>query len=440
MRHRLGHFLLLAGLLLCLSGCGFQNTDDLFAIPRTSTAYLKLQDTIKEEIGNAESISPLNGANTQTIQLVDLDHDGQTEAIAFFRDNSAERPLKIAIFKQTDSGDYVLYSKIEGIASEIESIEYLNLVDDHRLEILVSWQATPQLNTLVAYQIEESRPPEQLMRSGYTQYLAFDINEDRKAELLLLNLDSDNSTTNSVSLYMESSGILELNSSAPLSSGIVSLESWESAYLQDKVPAFMVTSKTEDSLLLTDIFVLSDSGLQNITLKAETQRSEETVRNNTGITVSDFNNDGITEIPKPVPIPSNKSDSTDKFWKTIWHQFNQDGEKTEVASTYHNNTDRWYLILPEEWNDVITLKREDHVSRGERAVEFSYWPKGSDAEPKPFLIIYLLTGADQDAHALQNGRFILAEDSEVTYAAEFLPSNWNCGIDQYDLRALFKKL
>lgn len=431
---------MLLGLLLCLSSCGFRNTDDLFSIPRTSANYLKLQDTITEEIGNSDSIAPIDGANTQTIQLVDLDHDNSMEAITFYRENSAERPLKIAIFKQKEPGDYYLYSKIEEAASEIESIEYINLADDHTLEILVSWQVVPQVNTLIAYKFEESQPPEQLMRSGHTKYLAFDINEDKKAELLLLDMDSDKSSPHNVNLYTESNGVLELNSSAPLSSGILSLKKLEAGLLQDDTPAFMVTSDIGDNKLLTDIFILSDSGLKNITMAEEEQQSKDTIRHNTGITFSDFHHDKLLKIPIAEPIPSNNPASTDKFWKINWTQYDKNGTEYKTASTYHNNTDRWSLILPDEWNNVITLQRENHVSSGERAVEFSYWIEGSEAEPEPFLVIYRFTGANRDTHAKQDGRFVLDRDRDVTYAAKFLPSNWDCGIDRYGLLSLFQVL
>ncbi|MFR6379121.1 MAG: hypothetical protein ACLUNZ_04125 [Evtepia sp.] len=63
-----------------------------------------LQARINQEKGNAESIAPLSGENRQAIQLVDVDRDGEQEAISFFRDTSSDTPLTIVIFKQDEHG------------------------------------------------------------------------------------------------------------------------------------------------------------------------------------------------------------------------------------------------------------------------------------------------------------------------------------------------
>ena len=83
----------LMALLLCLtglSGCVFSSVEEMYALPKSSEAYVNLQAKINTEKGNAEYIAPLSGENRQTIQLVDVDGDGVQEAVAFFRDAQAE--------------------------------------------------------------------------------------------------------------------------------------------------------------------------------------------------------------------------------------------------------------------------------------------------------------------------------------------------------------
>lgn len=57
-----------------------------------------------------------------------------------------------------------------------------------------------------------------------------------------------------------------------------------------------------------------------------------------------------------------------------------------MCTTYHNVADGWYLIVPEEWKDQITLRRRDSI--GQRSVIF-YHLEGE--EPTPFLVIYKFT-------------------------------------------------
>lgn len=68
--------LVLAICMLGLGGCMFGNVDEMYALPKSSEAYVNLQAKINQEKGSAEYIAPLSGENRQTIQLVDVDGDG----------------------------------------------------------------------------------------------------------------------------------------------------------------------------------------------------------------------------------------------------------------------------------------------------------------------------------------------------------------------------
>lgn len=430
--------LLLAGLLFCLSGCMFRGTNELFEVPRTSETYQKLQKKIQTVMGNASAISPISGSNTQTVQLVDLDLDGTQEAVAFFRDGSAERPLKIAIFKQQNDGNYDLEAQIEGAGSDIESIEYRDTIGTEELEILVSWQVTPTVHTLVAYSVSNQQVAE-LMRSGYTQYLVADLNQDEKDELVLMQMDNSNPVTNRVEMYVGAEGAMVYHSYAPISEGAVSLQQWEAGFLQDQKPALMVTSEYGENEHITDVFYFAEKGLKNITLDETSRASTETIRHYTGNGPMDINGDGITEIPltKSISGENSVSAGAENFWKIIWKQYNEEGKASAVLSTYHNNNDRWYLELPDKWENVIVLSRLEHTNIGERAVVFSYWTGDSTVLPVPFLTIYRLTGNNRSNHAEQDNRFVLWEDSETVYAAKFIQDSWDCGLDQEELIARF---
>lgn len=85
--------------------------------------------------------------------------------------------------------------------------------------------------------------------------------------------------------------------------------------------------------------------------------------------------------------------------------------------------------------DQITISRSD--SSGIRAVIFSLW-NGQKKAPTPFLAIYKLTGINSSSQAAKEGRFILAEDGDAIYAAEFFESGWNCGLDEAGVRDSFR--
>ncbi len=426
-------------LLMTLSGCLFRGVDELYALPKSSDLYVKLQASIEAVRGEAESITPISGGSTQTVQLVDLDRDGISEAVAFFRNSSAEFPLKIAIFKQNEDREYVSYTTIESKGSEIASIEYCDLTGGKGLELLVSWQMTSTVHSLSAYSIGKGQAAE-LMRSPYTRYVAMDLNQDDKREVLLIQTDSSNPANNKVEEYVGVGNAMELHSSAPLSEGILSLLLWEPGELRDGEPALLVTSEFGENYRVTDIFRSGEGGIKNVTLDEGLRYSATTRRPYTTIVPTDINQDGATEIPLTKAIPGYSQTAADNFWRILWTQYDRNGKAYLQMSTYHNITDRWYLELPGNWDGKITLSRREHTAIGERAVVFSYWEGDLKVPPQPFLTIYRLTGNNRELHAVQENRFILARDSETLFAAEFTQIGWDCGLDENSLKLLFHTL
>lgn len=98
---RLKRYICLVGLLAllaaALTGCGFSDdsVEELFTLPRMAEEYTGLTQELEALITQGyEYASPTGGRNIQSVQMADLDGDGQQEALAFFRMSSDEKPLK----------------------------------------------------------------------------------------------------------------------------------------------------------------------------------------------------------------------------------------------------------------------------------------------------------------------------------------------------------
>lgn len=436
MKKALWSMLFAGSLLLCLSGCFFQSTDELYALPRSPELYVNLQAEIRRVMGSAEFNAPLTGNNTRTIQLVDLNNDGIQEAVAFFRDTSQEKPLKIYIFAQNSEKNYEEYAHIEGAATDVESIAYEDLSGNGNKELVVSWQVSASVHTLVAYSVDQGQTAE-LMRSSYTSYHAMDMNGDGKKEILLMQTDSESLENNRVEYYEFQDGAMERVSVAPLSKGGKEITEYQGGLLSDGQSALFVTSAYGESQQIIDVFTLRQGKLRNITLMENSGQSANTLRHFTGVPVQDINGDGITEIPLTRIIPSYAAVSSENFWDLRWWQYDSNGNATLQLTTYHNNSDRWYLVLPPAWEGIITLNRQENTTIGERAVVFSHWDRTSEKPPEAFLIIYRLTGTSRSSGAEGTGRFLLSEDDDVTYVGELLDSEWDCGLTQAELKTQF---
>ena len=77
MRKR--NMLLLAVLVisLALTGCAMRTVDDLYSPPKRSEEYNDLQIAIDSVMADLQYCAPLSGENQQTVQMADLDGDGE---------------------------------------------------------------------------------------------------------------------------------------------------------------------------------------------------------------------------------------------------------------------------------------------------------------------------------------------------------------------------
>lgn len=431
---------LLTAAFMALGGCYSKSMDELYALPAAPKDYENLQKKINEVIdAGGEPTSPVSGDKIQSVQLQDLDGDGVQEAIAFFR-MSDDTPLKIYIYRQVGE-DYEQAAVIASSGTSINSISYENLDDTPSLELVVSWQISDKVNFLAAYSVNLQRQPGEvveLMRVDYTDFSLMDLDQDGQVELITLQYQAEGG--GHVDYYNFQQGALVLDSTAPLSSGVTSVQERKSGTLKDNVPALFVTSpipSDSENTYVTDIFAVRGGRLENITLDTHTGRSEQTVRYfYNAVGCMDINGDQITEVPQPSELREYKGSSlVTNFWLVAWIQFSLDGTASTLYTTYYNSQDGWYFVLPDQWLGNLTLSRSDMPGGGERGVVFSYWPQGDTlSEPKPFLTIYKLTGTNRQQRAVLPGRFNLqpdgSADEDVIYVALLEQGGWDCGLNE----------
>lgn len=432
MRARLLGLLALGVGLVCLGGCMFGSVEEMYALPKSSQAYVDLQTKINAEKGAAEYIAPLSGVNRQTIQLVDVDGDGVQEAVTFFRDTQSDKPLKILIFRQDERGDYQVSARIEGVGSEIESIDYVELDEQPGMELLVSWQASAAVHTLVGYALPQGQAVE-LLRSGYSRYLTADLDGDGREEIILSQTEGASPHLR-LEYYDGRQGAVTLVNAAALSEGVTDISSWTAGVLEGQVPALFVTSNLEEDLLVTDVLTVGEDGLRNISLDKNTRRSACTCRYAPGVRPGDRNGDGLTEVPMGVPVAAYGESTVDQFWWLDWLHYRADGVGSRVMTTYQSTDGSWYLEIPEDWTGDFAMNRQENAAEGVRSVTFV---RGKGEEAEPFLTIRCLVGGDRAEHAREEGQFILYADNTTVYTALFPESGWDCGLDQEELTLRF---
>lgn len=440
---------------LSLSGCFFQSVDDLYHLPQKSSEYEQLMTQITTVRASLEQTSAgveyaniLSGDNTSTIQLQNLGGAGEVDtAITFFRVPTAENPLKIFFFVLDEEGDYVPYAMIEGQGASILSVEFEDLNGTGKSEIIVNWQNN-QLGVYSLDYVGDSGEgllaiPEatQLLATNHSNYILSDLDQNGVTDLSVVRLDTGG-VNSFVEFYHWAEGAMETHSIAALSAGITSLSSSRANFITGNVPALYVTSNLVDGGRTTDILTLDQGRLSNLTMDLESGMSVgTTLREYINISPTDINNDGILEMPNPVPLPTYTEEeipAPTSFWLIDWTQYNSHGVASEVYTTYHNVADGWYFIIPDHWKGQISVSRDDSIV-GQRTVIFSKWNEAG-SQPTPFLTIYKLTGTNRYTRADLPDRFELGGDSTTIYAASFIDESWDCELDAQDVLQRFHQI
>ena len=405
---RPGAFLLLAALLFCLSGCYSGNIDQYFSLPMASEEYRQLQSLIDEELASgSEYAAPTHGSYRQSVQLSDVDSDGNDEALAFFRDGT--KNPKINIYSAED-GEYRLVLSISGEGSSIGRIDYADLTGDGRMELLVSWQISSGVSVLSVYSLSDWSG-DVLLSTDSTEFVTGDINRDGRDELM--NLRAANSTTYLIDQYTFADGEMPQAATAALSAEISALQRLRMVTLAGNSPALLAESTLTNGDLVSDLFVCRDGSLINLTMNRSTQISE-TRRSYSLVFAQDIDGDGCTEIPYPQQLYSR---GDEVFWSIAWLRYDVSGRTSTVMTTYHCVTDNWYLVLPDGWDVGLTVRRDDSVA-GERAVILSRLR--SDGSLEDYVAIYAITGENRYERSKLENRFVLQEEGATVYAAEIL--------------------
>ena len=435
---------LAAVLAVGLCGCGFESVDNLYALPVLPQEYKDLQSTIgttMSELG-AEYAVISYGSYTSTIQLLDLDGDGEQETSAVFLrvTSGEERPMRVCLFRKGSDNTYRQVHMLSGEGNSINSVTYEDLTGDGIREIIVSWQLSSGVHILAAYNVSGTEVVE-LMSAAYNEtYIVTDLNRDGSGEIIIFQQDITGEGNNLAEYYTYQDSVLTMTSAAPLSNGMKDVSNARAGRLADGRPAVYVTVDMENGKL-TDILVKGENGLINVTRDPEIGASIVTARSYTDVGVTDINNDGVLEIPRPRSLTPLDPESSSTYYLIYWQQFDSDGKGSTNCVTYHSVSDSWYLMLPNGWDaGNIAIARDDSLSsRGERAVVFYYWPDQEEGgEPHKFLTVYRLTGNNRNARSKLAGRTTLYTDSTVTYCAVLDGTVWDCGLDNTVLAQRFK--
>lgn len=405
-------------LLLCLAAVGLtgcSTMEDMYCLPKRSQAFSDLQTAIDRAMGSSLQYSaPRSGDNQQSVQLADLDGDGQEEAILFAR-GSDDQPLKILVFSCRD-GHYELMDTVSAPGSSFDQVEYAQMDGKPGMEMVVGRQISDQVvRNLAVYSFDGSVKLH--MSTNYTRFLVCDLNADRLTDLFVLHPGQEEMSQGETELYYFRDGKLEKSSVAKLSNPASSVHRLMTGNIHGGIPAVFAASLVPDQdSIVTDIYALVDGRYINVSLSNDSGASMQTLRNRY-LYAEDIDEDGVVELPGLL-MPDNPTAmeaSVSEPHVIRWYAMTVHGVEVDKLYTFHCLEGGWYVELPLEVAVGARVIRGDGAGEPDAYIFYRVDPVTGVSEK--LMTIYPFTGSDRAEQALSDNRFVLYRTASVTYAA-----------------------
>lgn len=401
--------LALCATVLALSGCVTMTVDQMYALPKRSTKYSDLQTSIDGAMAGLEYAAPTSGENQQTVQMADLNGDGEDEYLLFAR-GTDEKPLRILIFGR-DGESYVLLETIESLGSAFQLVEYVNMDDKPGVELIVGRSVSEQVMGAVSVYTFSSGQAEQLMSVSYTQFVTADLDSNGLAELMVIAQGAAEEANAVAFLYSYHTGTMIRSAEVSLSAPAANVKRIMVSGLSGGIPAVYVASALEENAIITDVFALKEGQFTNVSFSNESGTSVQTLRNYY-IYADDLDDDGELELPSLINMTTAQSRSGDGMQYLIrWYTMAIDGSEVDKMHTFHNFDAGWYVLLDSSW------AHRTLVSQDGSTYTFYLWDEAFTQADK-LLTIYALSGSDREEAAVADGRFILHRGDGVNYCAK----------------------
>lgn len=410
MKRSLARLLPFLTLLLFLGGCSAaDDIDRYFALPRPVEEYSSLSALLEEALSSGyEFASPVDGEFRQNVRMRDLDGDGTAEAAVFLR--SVSTGMVEARFYRQGKNGYEQALSLPGMGIAVESADFADLDGDGLDELIAVYRSGAELGLMQVNRLS-GWGGEVMLSERCSRFLVSDLDGDGRNDLVAVALTG---SSPAVTVYTFPKGSETLSYSASLSRGIDRCVRCRCCTLEGNTPAVLVESFLGTGELVSDLFTLVEGYLFNITLDVNTGVSR-TARSY-AVYAADIDNDHFLEIPMPSALFSQSF--TDRYRALSWLGYSRYGQFQIKLETYHCYSDGWYLELPPLWSSSLTVRRSDEAA-GERSVILSDINR-STGDITDKLIIYTLSGENRSERARLAGRFVLAENDSVVYAARIL--------------------
>ena len=430
MKKRIFLLTLMLATALLFTGCAMRTVGEMYALPKRSEEFNEMQSAIDTAMYGMTYASPQSGENQQTVQMADLDGDGKDEILVFAK-GASEKPLQVLIFTHDKNGRVRTMETIGSNGLAFEQVEYVDFDDQPGKELVVGIRVGDQVQRSVSVYTFRNGDAELILMNGYSKFVTCDLDDNGRAELLVLRPGEEEIQEGTAVLYHAGNSQIQRSAEMSLSESPQHLRRIMQGKLEKGSPAIFVASAVGQDAVVTDVLTRKDGQLINLAFSADVDTSVQTLRNYY-VYADDIDGDGIVELPSVITMkPVSAWNQEEEKNLLRWYSFDDNAWEYDKLFTFHNYAGGWYMQLDSSWAGRITVEQQGSK------FDFYVWDE-SYQEATPLFSLYVFTGSDRDEESVKDDRFALHRSEGIAYAASLAEAAGQYGITEDYLIASFR--
>ncbi len=338
----------------CSSDVLIRPVDSLLSPPLYYEEYEALVEAFYKSVGDEVVLTyPDKGDHRSAIIVKDVDSDGESEALVFYRSSTDGTSARMHFMDFID-GRWISDGDFNGYGSSVESINITDMDNDGSFEFMVMWSVSGvSTGSIMSVYRSPRNVREYKEISNETCSISeiVDIDSDGKKEIFFVSQSNVSGVNHRTAKIMKISGdSVKLIGETRIDPNISSYSSIKTEKASDDEPMkIYIDALKGESQMITEIIYWDkkEAVLLAPLFDKETMSTTATLRHEP-IGCADINNDGIIDIPVQSKI-FGKGDSlltadTEDIYLTEWKNFSS-GDLKLVANSLINYSDGYMINL-----------------------------------------------------------------------------------------------
>ena len=448
MRRFLAVLLVLLIVTVVLTSCDsvdvIRPVSDLLSAPLYYEEYEELVDAFNNSVGGETVLcSPKKGDNKSAIIINDIDGDGATEALIFYKSATDTSVVRLHYFKMS-SDNWVSNGDFNGYGNEVENVVIDDMDGDGFKELIVTWSISgvSSSNVMSIYRATKMTGRfKEISNESCTVSAVLDIDSDGKKEIFYI------SQSNPLGVMQKSAKAMRISGDSVIHMGETKLDPNISSYYSMKIEKaggdsplkIYIDAFKGESNMITEL-IYWDKYKKELTaplLDPETVSNNVTLRFEP-IPCSDVNNDGVIDIPVQTGIFGKGDDTvtidTENIYLTEWRNYDSISESVTVANTLINYPDGYMIFLNK--NELDTLGIRNYRSQNCWVV---YKYDSGNGEAKELYSVMKVSSARWNKETFKS-YIPISEKNDFTVCVYITPNGQKSGIDNNYIKSKITKL